>query len=105
MQSEQSDLTVIGQNARTERLFRSSELLRAELAPFVHPKALTEMLDLAAQAAEKAPVEDVLREMRATIAGMLLNRVGAFMLATQVSIEQHAERTTRPPAARARAAA
>ncbi len=104
MLDEHSDLTLIGQNAQTERVFRSAELLRAELTPFVQPKALSEMLDLAAQSAANTPVEDVLREMRASVAGMLLNRVGDFMVATQRALE-NVERVTRAPGARGRAAA
>jgi hypothetical protein len=104
MHDEQSDMTVIGQSARTERLFRTSELLRAELTEFVHPKALNEMLELALRAAENTDSDDVLREMRATIAGILLNRVGEFMVKTQPGIER-AERTTYAPGMHRRAAA
>lgn len=102
--NEHSALTVLGQSAQRERVARSAELLRAELAPFVHAKALSEMLDLAARAAENTPVEDVLREMRATVAGILLNRVGSFMVATQVAIER-AEPVTHRSGTHKRAAA
>jgi hypothetical protein len=82
-----NDDTMMGRDARSERVFRTCEALRAELAPLVHPKALGEMLDLSAQAMTETPVEDVFREMRALVAGMLLNRVGDFLVATQPAVE------------------
>jgi hypothetical protein len=101
---ETSDLTVIGKNAQTERVFRCSELLRSELADFIQPKALSAMLDLAAQSAANTPTDEVLREMRACIAGILLNRVGDFMVKMQPAIDG-VERVTRAPSPRGRAAA
>jgi hypothetical protein len=104
MHNESSQLTPIAPIAHAERVARTTEILRAELASFVEPAALAEMLDLASRAASNASVDEILREMRATVAGILLNRVGAFMLATQNEID-HSERLTRPPAGRNRAAA
>jgi hypothetical protein len=88
MHEEHSESTVIGQDARTERVFRTTELLRSELTALVHPDALSEMLDLAVRSVQSTDSVDVLREMRATIAGILLNRVGEFMVATQPPSEQ-----------------
>lgn len=81
-----NDDTMMGRDARSERVFRACERIRAELAPLVHPKALTEMVDLAAQAMTEND-GDVFREMRAYVAGMLLNRVGEFLVATQPAVE------------------
>jgi hypothetical protein len=99
MNDEHSDLNVIGQTTRTESVARASDRLRAELESFVAPAALDETMGLAAQAAATAGVDDIAREMRAAIAGMLLNRVGAFMVATQETVGP-SERITRPPTGR-----
>lgn len=103
MHEEHSQLTAIGQHARNERIAHTTALFRAELTGFVHPEALDEMLALAARSAESADSADVLREMRACIAGILLNRVGEFMVRTQPPSER-SERTTHAPSARRAAA-
>ena len=104
MQNEPSQVTPIAPSAHVERVARVVEILRGELTSFVAPTALDEMLDLASRAPSNASVDEILREMRATVAGILLNRVGAFMVATQSEIE-HAERLTRPGSWRRQAAA
>ena len=79
-------------------MFQVYEMLRAELEPFLHPKMLSQVLDQAADAASKQPQDDVLREMRAAVAGMLLDRVGQFLVSTQPDT---ASRPTIPTRARA----
>jgi hypothetical protein len=104
MQNEHSALNVIVTDAHLVRVQAGCELFRAELESFIEPAALAEMLDLAARAAQNAPVDEILRQMRAAIAGLMLDRVGKLMVATQPAIEGRA-RETRPPMGRGRAAA
>jgi hypothetical protein len=99
MTDQDSGSTLIGQSAQAQRVFQVYEALRTELEPFLHPKMLSSVLDQAADNVVNQPTDDVLREMRAAVAGMLLDRVGQFLVHTQP------ERITRPTVpARARAA-
>jgi hypothetical protein len=83
MMDHDSSSTLIGRDVQAQRVFQVYEILRAELEPFLHPKMLAHVLDQAADAAQKEPSNDVLREMRAAVAGLLLDRVGQFLVSTQ----------------------
>lgn len=83
MMDHDSSSTLIGRDVQAQRVFQVYELLRTELEPFLHPKMLSAVLDQAADAVSKQPQDDVLREMRAAVAGMLLDRVGQFLVSTQ----------------------
>ena len=99
MREPDSSSTQIGQDAHVQRVFQVYELLRTELEPLLHPKMLAEVLDRAASCVSAAATDDVLREMRAAVAGMLLDRVGQFLVSTQP--EQQQLRPTLPTRARA----
>ena len=80
---EESDITLVGGDVR--RIAAAYETLRTDLEPYLHPKALSRVLDQAADAVQKrgpGPSGDVLREMRALVAGMMLDRVGQFLTST-----------------------
>jgi hypothetical protein len=98
MMDDDSSSTLIGRDVQAQRVFQVYEVLRAELEPFLHPKMLTSVLDLAADSVSNQPSDDVLREMRAAVAGMLLDRVGQFLVSTQPEV---GARPTLPTRARA----
>lgn len=93
MVDHDSGSTLIGQGVQAQRTVQVYELLRAELEPFLHPKMLTAILDQAAASVANQPADDVLREMRAAVAGLMLDRVGQFLVNTQ---PEHRARPTIP---------
>lgn len=78
--------------------------LRDELAPVLRPELLSRVLTRAARSTDAHDPDDVLREMRASIAGQLLDVVSDFLVRTHVDVEDEGRQTqpSRPIARLAR---
>ena len=93
-QEPDSGATEIRDENPAHRMLQAYEVLRAELNGLIAQPRLTEMLDEAMRtlsAAERC--DDPLREMRAMVAGRLLDYVGQFLVATDPA---RLARPTRP---------